>query len=88
MKSIFLAAPLSSDFLAGNVEAQHRPTLAFYQLISQNERDILIQNCHQIRTQIAAQFSGMGAKRSNAYQNTVKQEITNYLQSVRTPTAL
>jgi hypothetical protein len=90
MKTFFLAVTFTGGLFFANVEGHQQADSAYSQLVSQNERQILIQNCHQIRAQIASQFSGMGsgALHSSGFKNTVKHEITNYLQSVRTHTSL
>ena len=61
--------------------------------VSQNEREILLQNCHTIKANVVNQFgsyggTGAGAFKSSAFVNAVKQGITNYLNSIRTPTAI
>ncbi len=89
----FLAVIVTTGFFVGNVDGSQQAG-QFCQLISQSERQILIQNCYQIRAQIAEYFCGLGGAHggglgsSSGFKNAVKQEITNYLHSIRTPTAL
>lgn len=88
MKTFFFVAIIASGLFVDHVEGCQQADQASCQLVSHNERQILLQNCHQIRTQVAQYFIYIGAYRSSGCQNAIKQEITNYLQSVRTPEAL
>jgi len=55
----------------------------------QYEKEELLKNCQIIRSRIASQFSGMGmgATRGGGCIKAIKDAITNYLNSVGTPTA-
>jgi hypothetical protein len=91
MKTSFLAAAAISCSFVCNVEGHQHTVPTFCQLISQNERQILEQNCQLIRAQVAeyfASFTGPFVGYNSAFLLTVKQEISNYLLSVGTPTAL
>lgn len=92
MKTIFLTIIATSGLFVGHVEGYQQSILTSYRTTSQNEREILIQRCYEIQARVAAQFAGMGAGGSglsgSGYRNEVKFQITNYLQAVRTHTAL
>lgn len=89
MKTFFLAALIGSGLFVGHVEGHQQVDQASCQLVTQSERQILIQNCHIIRTRVAQYFISLNQSlQSTGFQHTVKQEITNYLHSVRTPAAL
>jgi hypothetical protein len=88
MKNIFvILAVLSCIFVSAVEAAPQKYRVSKKRAV--NEREILINNCHEIRANIAHQFAGMGAGalQSSAYRNTVKRGITDYLNSVGTPTA-
>ena len=94
MKTVFLAISFTCGIFISNVDAHQQVDQTLCHLVSQNERQILIQNCHQIRAHIAEYFASLGGGMgggllsSSGFQNAVKQEITNYLRSIRTSTAL
>ena len=94
MKHIIILLTFVSCAFIGNVEGvqQKNRVSAIKQAVAQaaqNERQILLENCNIIRAHIANQFAGMGAgaQKGNGCKNAIKQEITNYLNSVGTATA-
>ncbi len=90
MKNIFIILSILSCVFISALEAVTPKKHVNKQLAAKDERQILLDNCWIIRSNIASKFSGMGsgALHSSGFKNAVKQEITNYLRSVGTSTAL
>ena len=86
MKKLYLAILTTAGTLAGNLQADLPICIAAN--VPNQERQILERNCWEIRSRIAERFAGYGALSSSGFSNTVKYEITRYLQSVRTQAAL
>lgn len=93
MKNIFFILTIMSCVFSCHIEAAQQKNQKIRRnptrlVASPYERKILIDNCYVIKSNIAEKFAGMGALNSSGYKLAVKQGITNYLNSVRTQTAM
>ena len=81
---------VTSVFLADKVEARQSISSQASQPKhwTQDERQILQRYCSQISSRIMQQAAAQGGGWSSGYDAAIRQEITNYLLSVGTPTAL
>lgn len=85
MKNIFVLLVVLSCVSYGSIEGIQQKNRVRTQVNVQSERQLLLNRCHEIRARVNERFAS--AYHSSGRINSIKMEITNYLNSVRTITA-